>query len=225
MRKHIPNLLTISNLICGCISLYYIFQTNLVFAAYLIGLSALFDFMDGAVARILKVAGPMGKELDSLADMVSFGVVPGAVVFQLLEASSLNNYSFIALIIPALSAYRLAKFNIDQRQTDKFIGLPTPANTLVFLSIPLISKYQPDHFISPILESPLVLIILTIVLSLCMIAELPLFALKFKNLSLVDNKIRYTFLGLALIGILTLQFAAIPLLVLTYLLLSMIVKE
>lgn len=99
MRKHIPNLLTITNLICGCIALQQVFEGNLTTAAYLIGLSALFDFMDGAAARLLKVSNALGKELDSLADLVSFGVVPGAVVFQLLESSSLGTYSFIALIV------------------------------------------------------------------------------------------------------------------------------
>lgn len=225
MRKHIPNLLTISNLICGCIALYHTFQGNLIIAAYLIGLSALFDFMDGAVARILKVAGPMGKELDSLADMVSFGVVPGAVVFYLLETSHLNNYAFIALVIPAFSAYRLAKFNIDQRQTDKFIGLPTPANTVVFLSIPLISHFQPNHLITSIVEMPEVLLFLTILLSICMVAELPLFALKFKNLNFEDNRIRYIFILLAIIALSLWHFAAIPILILLYILLSFFSKE
>ncbi|MCS5664109.1 MAG: CDP-diacylglycerol--serine O-phosphatidyltransferase, partial [Flavobacteriales bacterium] len=134
MLKHIPNLLTISNLICGCIALYFTFHNNLVLAAYIIGLAAVFDFMDGAVARLLNMSSPMGKELDSLADMVSFGVVPGSVVFHLLEASTLSAYSFVALTIPAFSAYRLAKFNVDERQNENFIGLPTPANCLIFVS-------------------------------------------------------------------------------------------
>ena len=122
MSKHIPNLLTISNLICGCIALNCTFQGELVFTAYFIGLAAIFDFMDGAVARLLNVSNPIGKELDSLADMVSFGLVPGYVVFYLLEESSLSQYSFIALLIPVLSAYRLAKFNVDENQNENFIG-------------------------------------------------------------------------------------------------------
>ena len=181
MLKHIPNLLTISNLICGCIALYFTFHNNLVFAAYLIVLAALFDFMDGAAARLLKVSGPMGKELDSLADMVSFGVVPGSIVFNLLETSSLSTYSFIALTIPAFSAYRLAKFNVDDRQSESFIGLPTPANCLIFISFPLISTFQPGSFITEIIEMPEVLIGLTILLSLALVSEIPLFALKFNS--------------------------------------------
>ena len=222
MRKLIPNLLTISNLICGCIALYFTFHDNLVFAAYLIGLSALFDFMDGAVARLLNVSGPMGRELDSLADMVSFGVVPGSVVFHLLEASTMSSYSFVALLIPALSAYRLAKFNIDKRQTDGFIGLNTPANTLFFISFPLISYFQPDHFLNSWIAIPQVLIVLTVLMSLAMVSEIPLFAFKFKNLKFADNKLRFSFIGLTIVLLGLLQFAAIPLLVLLYLLLSIV---
>ena len=121
MSKHIPNLITISNLICGCIALYFTFKDELVFTAYLIGLAAIFDFMDGAVARFLNISNPIGKELDSLADMVSFGLVPGAVVFHLLEESPLRQYSFMALIIPIFSAYRLAKFNVDENQNENLI--------------------------------------------------------------------------------------------------------
>ena len=220
MRKLIPNLLTISNLICGCIALYFTFHNNLVFAAYLIGLSALFDFMDGAVARLLNVSGPMGRELDSLADMVSFGVVPGSVVFHLLEASTMSSYSFIALIIPVLSAYRLAKFNIDERQTDGFIGLNTPANTLFFISFPLISHFQPDHFLNSWIAIPELLILLTVIMSIAMVSEIPLFAFKFKNLSFSDNKLRFLFIGMAIVLLVLFQFAAIPLLVLLYLFMS-----
>ena len=222
MRKLIPNLLTISNLICGCIALYFTFHDNLVFAAYLIGLSALFDFMDGAVARLLNVSGPMGRELDSLADMVSFGVVPGSVVFHLLETSTMSSYSFIALLIPALSAYRLAKFNIDERQTDGFIGLNTPANTLFFISFPLISHFQPDHFLNSLIAIPELLILLTVLMSFAMVSEIPLFAFKFKNLKFADNKLRFSFIGLTIVLLGLLQFAAIPLLILLYLLLSIV---
>ena len=116
MSKYIPNLLTISNLICGCIALHFTFQGELVFTAYLIGLAAVFDFMDGAAARLLNVSHPIGKELDSLADMVSFGLVPGSVVFHLLEDTPLSQYSFMALVIPIFSAYRLAKFNVYENQ-------------------------------------------------------------------------------------------------------------
>jgi len=222
MLKHIPNLLTISNLICGCIALYFTFHNNLVFAAYLIGLATVFDFMDGAAARLLKVSNSMGKELDSLADMVSFGVVPGSVVFHLLEASTLSAYSFVALTIPAFSAYRLAKFNIDERQSESFIGLNTPANCLVFVSLPLITAFQGESMIASVIEIPEVLIALTLLLSLAMVSEIPLFSLKFKNLKFADNKLKFFFIGLAILLLALLQFSAIPLIVLLYFILSIV---
>lgn len=225
MRKHIPNLLTITNLICGCIAVQQVFEGNLITAAYLIGLSALFDFMDGAAARLLKVSNDLGKELDSLADLVSFGVVPGAVVFQLIENSTLSTYSFVALIIPALSAYRLAKFNIDERQTDMFIGLPVPANALVFLSFPLITQHQPNHILSNWIATPEVLIIASFVFSICLVSELPLFALKFKSLSFTNNKLRYLFIVLAATIVVFMQFAAIPVIIVLYILLSLIFRK
>ncbi len=222
MLKHIPNLLTIFNLICGCIALYFSFNNNLVFVAYIIGLAAIFDFMDGAVARLLKVSGPMGEELDSLADMVSFGVVPGSVVFHLLEASSLSTYSFIAIAIPAFSAYRLAKFNIDEKQSENFIGLPTPANCLVFVSIPLITAFQEESIIASFIEIPEVLITLTLLLSIALISKIPLFSLKFKNLKYADNKLKIFFIGISIPLLILLQFSAIPLIVLLYLTLSIV---
>ena len=222
MLKHIPNLLTISNLICGCISLYFTFHNNLVLAAYIIGLAAVFDFMDGAVARLLNVSSPMAKELDSLADMVSFGVVPGSVVFHLLEASTLSAYSFVALTIPAFSAYRLAKFNVDERQNENFIGLPTPANCLIFVSLPLITSFHGESMIASVIEIPEALIALTLLLSLALVSELTLFSLKFKNLKFADNKLRFFFIGMAVLLLALLQFSAIPLIVLLYLILSIV---
>jgi len=225
MLKHIPNLLTISNLICGCIALYFTFHNNLVLAAYIIGLAAVFDFMDGAVARLLNMSSPMGKELDSLADMVSFGVVPGSVVFHLLEASTLSAYSFVALTIPAFSAYRLAKFNVDERQNENFIGLPTPANCLIFVSLPLITSFHEESMVASVIEIPEVLIALTLLLSLALVSELTLFSLKFKNLKFADNKLRFFFIGMAVLLLALLQFSAIPLIVLLYLILSIVFNK
>lgn len=224
MLKHVPNLLTISNLICGCIALYFTFHNQMVLTAYLIGLAAIFDFMDGAAARILKVSSCIGKELDSLADLVSFGVVPGSIVFHLLESSSFNKYSFVALIIPALSAYRLAKFNVDERQTRNFIGLPTPANCLFFASFPLIFAFQQNTSIAYLLSKPEIIIALTILLSLSMVSEIALFSLKFKSLKFKENKLRFLF-SLGALGLLaSLKFTAIPIIVLLYITLSVIFK-
>lgn len=220
MSKHIPNLLTISNLICGCIALYFTFHGKLVFTAYLIGLAAVFDFMDGAAARLLNVSNPIGKELDSLADMVSFGLVPGSVVFHLLEEGALSQYSFIALVIPIFSAYRLAKFNVDEDQNENFIGLPTPANCLVFISIPLITTFNSDSTIACLVEIPEILLIITVLLSLALVSKINMFSLKFKNFKYKDNKLRFFLIMMSIILLTWLEFSAIPIIVMLYILMS-----
>ncbi|MDG2164669.1 MAG: CDP-diacylglycerol--serine O-phosphatidyltransferase [Flavobacteriales bacterium] len=220
MSKHIPNLLTISNLICGCIALYFTFQGELVFTAYLIGLAAIFDFMDGAAARLLNVSNPIGKELDSLADMVSFGLVPGSVVFHLLEEGTLSQYSFMALVIPIFSAYRLAKFNVDEDQNENFIGLPTPANCLVFISIPLITTFNSDSTIAYLVEIPEILLIITVLLSLALVSKINMFSLKFKNFKYEDNKLRFYLITMSIIMLIWLAFSAIPIIILLYILMS-----
>ena len=222
MSKHIPNLLTISNLICGCIALYFTFKGELVFTAYLIGLAAIFDFMDGAAARLLNVSNPIGKELDSLADMVSFGLVPGSVVFHLLEESPLSQYSFMALVIPIFSAYRLAKFNVDENQNENFIGLPTPANCLVFISIPLITTFNSESTIAYLFKIPEILLIITILMSLALVSRINMFSLKFKNLKFQDNKFRFFIITMSIILLTWLEFSAIPIIILLYILMSIV---
>ena len=222
MSKHIPNLLTISNLICGCIALYFTFKGELVFTAYLVCLAAIFDFMDGAAARLLNVSNPLGKELDSLADMVSFGLVPGAIVFYLLEESPLSQYSFMALIIPIFSAYRLAKFNIDENQNENFIGLPTPANCLVFISIPLITTFNSESTIANLFETPEILLIITILMSLALVSRINMFSLKFKNLKFQDNKFRFFIIIMSIILLTWLEFSAIPIIILLYIMISIV---
>ena len=222
MSKHIPNLLTISNLICGCIALYFTFHSKLVFSAYLIGLAAVFDFMDGAAARLLNVSNPIGKELDSLADMISFGLVPGSVVFHLLEESPLSQYSFIGLVVPIFSAYRLAKFNVDENQNENFIGLPTPANCLVFVSIPLITTFNSESTIAYLVEIPEILLIITVLMSLALVSRINMFSLKFKNFKLQDNKFRFFLITISIILLTWLEFSAIPLIILLYILMSIV---
>ena len=224
MSKHIPNILTISNLICGCIALYFTFKGELVYTAYLIGLAAIFDFMDGAAARFLNVSNPIGKELDSLADMISFGLVPGAVVFHLLEESPLSQYSFMALIIPIFSAYRLAKFNVDENQNENFIGLPTPANCLVFISIPLITTFNSDSTIAYLFEKPEILLIITILMSMALVSKINMFSLKFKNLKFQDNKIRFFIITMSIMLLTWLKFIAIPIIILLYIMMSIVKK-
>ncbi|RYY11036.1 MAG: CDP-diacylglycerol--serine O-phosphatidyltransferase [Cytophagaceae bacterium] len=233
MKKHLPNTLTCINLLCGCLALTFIFRGDLVMGAYLIGIAAVADFFDGLLARALRVSSPIGKDLDSLADMVSFGVVPGAIMYKLLiEATEsglghgASEPSILLLLLPCLgfiisvfSALRLAKFNNDTRQTTSFIGLPTPACTLVVASLPLILAN--DAFgLSPIILNQWLLLGLAVVLSGLLVAELPLFALKFKNLRWLGNRRRFVFVALALGLVIWLRAAGVPLAVLLYVLLS-----
>lgn len=237
MKKHIPNALTCLNLLCGCLALTFIFNGDLVTGAYLVGAAAVADFFDGLLARALRVSSPIGKDLDSLADMVSFGVVPGAVMYQLLALPRLlpgqtvaTSYlhvpstgefllPFAGFLLTIFSALRLAKFNNDTRQTTSFIGLPTPACTLVVASLPLILANDTLGVAGFILK-PWVLIGLTLLLSGLLVAELPLFALKFKNLRWVGNRRRFIFMALALGLVGWLRAAGVPLAVLVYVLLS-----
>ncbi len=235
MKKHIPNAVTCLNLLCGCLALTFIFRGELVMGAYLVGAGAVADFFDGLLARALRVSSPIGKDLDSLADMVTFGVVPGAIMFKLLGAisgvsavtvagnvdysSTLSLLPFCAFIITIFSALRLAKFNNDTRQTTSFIGLPTPACTLVVASLPLILARN-EFGLDRLILTPWLLLGLTIVLSGLLVAELPLFALKFKNLRWLGNRRRFIFVGLALVLVGWLRAAGIPLAVLLYVLLS-----
>ncbi|GAB3822771.1 CDP-alcohol phosphatidyltransferase family protein [Pontibacter rugosus] len=230
MKKHIPNAITCLNLFAGCLGLYFAFKGELVYTAYLVGIAAAFDFMDGMVARVMGSYSEIGKQLDSLADMVSFGVVPGTIMFMLLQrieapflGISADVLPFFGFLITVFSALRLAKFNIDTRQSESFIGLPTPACTLFVASLPLILETGDLVMFEIILNHP-VLLILTVLLSYLLIAELPLFALKFKNFTWQDNAIRFIFLGLSVILAAMLKFAAIPLIIVLYILLSIIKK-
>lgn len=233
IKKHIPNIITLGNLICGCFALIYCCKGDLISAATFIGVGAIFDFLDGMVARLLKVSSEIGKQLDSLADMVSFGVVPGFMIYQLfLQAGipelHINNsdswIAFTAFLIPAFSALRLAKFNIDTRQSQSFIGVPTPANTLLIASFPLIIEYGGMLWANDWILSPLFLVIISIVMSYLLVAEIPLFALKFKNMTWTDNKIRFIFLTISLIVLIAIKVVAIPFIIFLYVLLSILDK-
>lgn len=256
IKKHIPNAITCGNLFCGCLAIVAAFYGNLVWSAYLVGIAAVLDFFDGFVARLLKVGGELGKQLDSLADMVTFGVVPGIVMFQLLNISLAHGYlhepnsmrsgmffiPYIAFLIPVFSALRLAKFNIDTRQTTSFIGVPTPANAILICSIPLILFFNyhlsgvsgtfgnDSPAVDPAADSTLLsimlntnaLLALTVLMSYLLVAELPLFALKFKNFSWADNTIRYTFLIISVILLILFHFIAIPFIIFLYIVLSIV---
>jgi CDP-diacylglycerol--serine O-phosphatidyltransferase len=246
MKKHIPNLITSLNLLCGCLAILFVVSGDLVIASLLVIIGLFFDFFDGLAARLLHVQSEIGKQLDSLADMVSFGVVPGLVMFQLLNkailpqaletgfenAEIINGLEagmsfipFIGMLIIIASAYRLAKFNVDSRQTDSFIGLPTPANTLLIISLPLIFQFQYTPFIESIIFNQWFLIGVTIISSFLLNAEIPLFALKFKTWDVASNKIRYAFLAICILAIILLKFIAIPFIIILYILMSLIWKE
>lgn len=213
----IPNLITLCNLLCGVVALRYIFIDNdLVTAFWLVIAAAIFDFFDGFVARLLKSHSAVGKELDSLADMVSFGVVPSAVVYSVLTSLGVaQGIAAISAVIALCSALRLAKFNIDENQSSEFIGMPTPANTIFFVSAGwLIQKG------SLAIDNEWIILIITVFMSWLLISPIRMFALKFKNFTLKDNKIRYGFIVGSAIGVALFQIAAIPVIIIAYILIS-----
>jgi CDP-diacylglycerol--serine O-phosphatidyltransferase len=217
MKRHLPNFLTCCNLLCGCLGIVFLLEGRGVQAAYFVWVACIFDFFDGFAARLLKVSSPIGKELDSLADVVSFGVLPAMVMYKMLaESSSSEIIPFIGFMIAMFSALRLAIFNVDETQTDSFKGLNTPANTLFITSLPLLHGTVGDW-----LFFPSTLILITVVFSFLLVSRIEIFALKFKNFSWTDNKIRFTFLGLSVLLLITFQLVAIPLIILLYIGLSL----
>lgn len=241
LKQHIPNFITLLNLFSGGIAVIFAVEGNLVMAALFVALGIFFDFFDGLAARLLDVKSELGLQLDSLADMVTSGVVPGIVMFQLFimalpeKTNAANDwtsgdeiftwdfplFALFGLIVTLASGYRLAKFNIDDRQTDSFIGLPTPANALLILSLPLILIFQPQPWVLDIILNEWFLVGLTLFSAFMLNAEIPLFALKFKTWGFTDNKMRYFFLLLSLGLVLIFHFVAIPLIVVSYVLLSL----
>jgi CDP-diacylglycerol---serine O-phosphatidyltransferase len=226
MRKHIPNAITCLNLLCGCIGLVMAFNDNLIFASYAIIAAAILDFLDGFAARLLKAYSEIGKELDSLADVVSFGVLPSVIIYQLfLEAPQLGllsqyiNYS--AFIIAIFSALRLAKFNVDTRQEENFLGLPTPANALLIASLPFIISGD-SVFLRNYILNAFFLFIFSFGMSILLVMEIPLMSLKFKSLNFNDNLYRYILIILTAILILIFKFVAVPIVIFLYILLSII---
>ncbi len=233
--RYIPNVLTSINLLLGCAALIFVFEGSMHIAAIVIGVAAIFDFADGFAARILKAQSAIGKDLDSLADMVSFGIVPATVVFIFMLDSTnfpeISNPIWLAampaFLIALFSALRLAKFNNDLRQSDSFMGLPTPANAIFFLSLPLILKYTNDdtpiyYAVELITSNYYNMLILSVFSSALMVSNIPLFSLKFKNFRIKENLLRYIFLVISLILLLILFIQAIPLIIIFYLILSLV---
>lgn len=239
MKQHIPNFITLLNLLSGCVAVVFAVLNRLEIAAVFVFLGIFFDFLDGLVARLLGVQSEIGVQLDSLADMVTSGLVPGIVMFQLLNMSHTGGWghgfldtdidagyiSFFGFLITLASAYRLANFNVDENQVSSFSGLPTPANALLILSLPLILLYHNNDALNSLILNPWFLIILTVLSAFLLNSRIKLFALKFKNWSFKDNAIRYLFLIGSLVLLLTLRFLAIPVIVTMYILMSLMQKK
>lgn len=230
IKKHIPNIITLLNLFCGCIALVFVADLNFEMAFYFVCLGIFLDFFDGFFARLFKVSSPLGLQLDSLADMVTSGLVPGFVMFKMMISSStamndgLQFFPYLGFIITLGSCYRLANFNIDTRQTDSFIGLPTPANALFILSLPLILEYYGGEslMIFEILTDKWVLLLITLISAYILNAEIPLFALKIKKFNFKDNALQILFLLTSIILLAVFQFLGVALVIVFYVLLSVV---
>ncbi|HEY0900466.1 MAG TPA: CDP-diacylglycerol--serine O-phosphatidyltransferase, partial [Sphingobacteriaceae bacterium] len=214
MKRHIPNAITCLNLFTGCIGIVFAFQDKLIYASYAIMLAAVFDFLDGMVARALKAYSDIGKELDSLADVISFGFLPSAIVYQLFlhapQVGELSVYlNLSAFLIVVFSALRLAKFNIDTRQAENFIGLPTPANALLVASLPMILT-ESGSFLSSYILNPFFLFLFSLGMGLLLVTEIPLISLKFKSFRFAENSLRYILIISSVVLVLIFKFAAVP---------------
>lgn len=233
IKKHVPNFITCLNLFCGCASIVFSTQGMIVLAAYFIFAAIILDFFDGLAARLLKAYTEIGKQLDSLADMVSFGTAPAFILFYILDTQTVEYFHshtnttplflyalpFSSFLISIFSALRLAKFNIDPRQTVNFIGLPTPATAMFISSLVFIIG---DELFGGWVQNPFILLVFILMLSMLMVSNIPLFSMKIKNLGWKDNSHRFIFLAVAVLLILLLQFAAIPIIIILYVILSLI---
>lgn len=229
IKALIPNFFTMLNLFCGCVALVMLANFKFELAFYFVSLGIFFDFFDGFFARKFNVAGPLGVQLDSLADMVTSGVVPGFAMYQILYNIEMffgTIYSdfipFLGFIITLGACYRLAKFNIDTRQSDSFIGLPTPANALFFTGLAVIIKAEPFTDLSLFLFDKRILLPFVFLSAYVMNAEIPLFSLKIKNFSFAKYKLQVFFLVVSVLMLIFLQILAVPLIILLYVLLSVV---
>ncbi len=240
LKKHIPNFITLLNLASGLVALVYAFNNNWQMAFFWVCMGIFFDFWDGFFARTLKVSSPIGLQLDSLADMVTSGVVPGMAIFQMLAGiaemqAELNLESdnfylgllpYAGFIITLGSAYRLAKFNVDTRQTNSFIGLPTPANALFIMSLPVIQAYSDgDGVLFELLSNPYVLVAISFISAFMLNSNIPLFSLKLKYFNWKTNKVQFSFLILSILLLFFLNYLAIPLIIILYVLVSLVTNK
>jgi CDP-diacylglycerol---serine O-phosphatidyltransferase len=250
--KSIPNLFTLLNLFFGCLAVILILQNGITvlynpdgsqyigmpekteLASFFIGLAALVDFLDGLVARLFKATSPMGKELDSLADVVSFGVAPGMILYQLLRLSFAGQEDGLdvsvgwllpALLIPCAAAYRLARFNIDDAQQYGFKGVPTPAAGLLIASLPLISWYTNSRMVEAALLNKWVLYALILLIAYLMVSNLPLMAIKFKDSSVKGNLPKLLLVALAVVAAIFLRWLAVPVVFVFYIIVSLMFQD
>lgn len=224
-KAQIPNLFTMLNLFSGCVAVVMVADYKFEFAFYFVCLGIFFDFFDGFFARKFNVSGPLGVQLDSLADMVTSGVVPGYVMFKMMTHSDSfgmeSYFPYLGFVITLGACYRLAKFNIDERQSDSFIGLPTPANALFITSLPLvISAFEHNQQLVEIVMNKSFLVAITLISTYIMNAEIPLFSLKIKNFSFAKYKLQIFFLAISVAMLFFLQILAVPLIIILYVLLS-----
>ncbi|MFT6747129.1 MAG: CDP-diacylglycerol--serine O-phosphatidyltransferase [Glaciecola sp.] len=233
LKSYIPNFITSLNLICGCRASIAFLQGENELGIALVIAAFVFDFLDGFVARLLKVKSEIGAQLDSLADMVTFGVVPGVILYVALLNSTefeidllshvIKPIPYFGFVITVFSALRLAKFNLDTRQSESFIGLPTPANTLLFLTIPLVVIYgEENSILMSIIANPYVLLTFVFVFSYLLVAEIPLLSLKFKNYSWKDNLGKYVLLISSAVLLWLFSFLAPVFIIVLYLIISII---
>jgi CDP-diacylglycerol--serine O-phosphatidyltransferase len=250
--KHVPNLFTLLNLIFGCLAIVFTLQNGIMItvsaagtemlyipeqiwmASLFIGLAALVDFLDGFVARLFNAGSEMGKQLDSLSDLVSFGVAPAMIIYQFLRLSIANQENGLdasivgvlpAFLIPCAAAWRLARFNLDTSQSYSFKGMPVPAAGIFVASLPLIYYNVSEVWIKDLLINKWVLYAIVFALCGLMVSKLPLMALKFKDFSITNNWPKYLLVVIAIVSFLLLQWLAIPLTVVAYVLVSLLFKS
>lgn len=227
IKQHVPNIITLLNLFCGCIALIFVMHQDFLSAFFFVSLGIFFDFFDGFFARLFRVSSSLGLQLDSLADMITSGVVPGLTMFMLLSkdgSSTTDIMPYFGFIITLGACYRLANFNIDTRQSDSFIGLPTPANALLIMSLPLIMQGELHATVTDLLSNQWFLLLITVLSAFIMNAEIALFSLKVKKMSIKDNLLQVIFLSLSLILILFFKFLGVAMVILLYILLSILRK-
>ena len=233
-KKHIPNIFTLGNLLCGTLATVFAVGGYFEMTALFVVLGVFLDFFDGFFARILKVSGELGKQLDSLADMVTSGVVPGIVLFILLGNNQQIPYEIntefkvsmglplIGLLVTLAACYRLAKFNLDTRQSESFIGLPTPAMSLFIVSLPLVQMHSDINFVKDLIGNNYFLIGIGILFSFLMNSELSLFSLKFKNYGIKENLFKYILITLSIVLIVAFEYLSVPIIIMSYVILSML---